>query len=152
MTLFSFLRCPFSLFPVVPWGRVAMTAVWTPLSPKYSREVTDRVAIFPVAFGTHIRFCIESCCGWPCLKFCFVLAVQFVWLCFNLSFVLCFACRGGSLSSLRIHLASGSGYLSCVSSFSLLRDIFRSVRLFAFVFVFFSIYFLAFLCLSFFSL
>ena len=71
------------MFPVVPGGRVAMIAMWTPLSSKYSKEVTDHVAVFAVAFGTHAGFCIEPCCGLPC--FLFVLIVRVVWFCINLS-------------------------------------------------------------------
>ena len=35
-------------------------------SPNHSKEVKDRVAVFPVAFGVLVGFCIESCCGLPC--------------------------------------------------------------------------------------
>ena len=50
---FCVVDFPFS-FPVVPGGGAAMIAAWTPLSPKYGKEVADRVAMFPVAFGTHM--------------------------------------------------------------------------------------------------
>ena len=69
--LVSLLRCQLSLLSLhaVARGRVAIVAVWTPLSPKYSK-VTDRVTMSPVAFGSHVGFCIESCCcGLPCLLF-----------------------------------------------------------------------------------
>ena len=40
-------------------GEVAMIEVWMPLSPKYSKRVGDRVALFPVAFGTYIGCYME---------------------------------------------------------------------------------------------
>ena len=81
MAFSPFLVFPLPLsFPVVPGGRVAMIAVWTPLSPKYRKEVTGCVTMFPVAFGTHIGCCIESCLIVVCLAFCaFWILVVFVW-------------------------------------------------------------------------
>ena len=94
-----------------------MTAVWTSLSlPEHSKEGADRVTMFPVAFGTqtHVGFCIESYYrGLPYLLFFWLLGL------FGFGFKLYIEVhdlfvlsRGGSLSSLRMHLASGSGYSS----------------------------------------
>ena len=44
----------------------------TTVPPNY-RKVTDRVAMFPVAFGPRVGFCIESCYGLP--YFLFVLGI-----------------------------------------------------------------------------
>ena len=50
---------------------------WTPLSPKFStiipvydtsKDVTDRGAMFPVAFGTRVGFCIDPV-DLPCFLF-----------------------------------------------------------------------------------
>ena len=71
---FPFYHFPFSFLLVscCPWGKgrndsvmdaregeVAMIEAWMPLSPKYSKRVGDRVALFPVAFGTHMGCYIE---------------------------------------------------------------------------------------------
>ena len=50
-----------SRFPIVRGGRVAMITAWTRLSPKYRKEVTGRVVVFPAAFGTRAPYRMESC-------------------------------------------------------------------------------------------
>ena len=83
-------------------GRVAMLAVWTHLPPKDRKEVTDRVAMLTVAFGT-CRLLHRVLLWSALLSVC--LAIRFV-------FSNCLRFGVHSLPSLRIYLASGSRYFS----------------------------------------
>ena len=77
-------------FPVVLWGRVSMIVIMTPLiSPKYRKEVADRVVMLPISFETRVGFCIESwCCGLPRFLIVFVAgSFDFVLLCLSQYFV-----------------------------------------------------------------
>ena len=46
-----------------------MVTVWTPLSLKTSKKMTDRLTMLPVTFGTQSAAASSPVCGLPCLCF-----------------------------------------------------------------------------------
>lgn len=93
---FSFISFIFS-FPrvsLVSGGSVTMIAEWAPVFPNHNKGVTNRVAMFTVAFGTHAGCCIDACLWVALFSVCF----KYQFVCFTFYFGYSkFAIPGGLL-------------------------------------------------------